>query len=211
MLNMEIKSIFDSSKYRNILLEILSYLTYDQILNLLFLNQQTRKYLKEDFLSSEGNQFILSPIVKRRFFDRSNCSFYFNDSFLQPKSSITNEKKFWKYYYPKIQDGDIIYVKNCDKFIHIYSSQIFVGYQFDPSIPSELLFPIEYWKEVGKNYPFRCWINVKVYYESLNNWMNNPTIRFIDIDLNPDLYGNNSPIEICFTYVDELIYIYKGR
>jgi hypothetical protein len=211
---MEIKNIFDSNQYRNILLEIISYFTYDEISNLLCLNNEIRKYLKDIFLSSDENGNILNRIINKRFFDRRECKFYLNETFLQPKFTISNDKIFWKRYYPNIQDGDIIYLTKCDKFININSSQLFVRYKFDHSSSQRRwnasVFPIEYWRKIGKMYPFRLWIIVKVYYESLKEWMNHTTIRFIDFNLDPKLYPDDSAIEICFTFVEELIYIYKS-
>ena len=207
---MEIKNFFDSSEYRNSLLEILSYLSYDEISNLLCLHKKSRTYMKE-FLFSDENHNILGRIINRRFFDRKECNFYSNETFLQPKFTIPIDKAFWKRHYPKIQDGDIIYLNKCDKFIHINSHQLFIRYHWSYSQDHSSIFPIEYWKEIGKKYPFRLWFNVKVFYESLKVWMTDYNKRFIDLDLDPKCYQDDLPIEICFTYVDELIYIYKGR
>jgi hypothetical protein len=214
---MEIKNIFDCNEYRNVLLEILSYLTYDEISHLLYLDKKSRKYIR-DFLFLDENRIVLRSIIQRRFFDRRDCNFILNDSFIQPKFTISNDKTFWKTYYPNIQDGDIIYLKNCDKFVNINSAHLFVRYEYDDrQVDRELgkgfnlVFPIEYWKKIGRKYPFRFWITVKVYYESLRVWMTNQNFRFIDLDLDPNLYKDNIPIEICFTYVEEIIYIYNGR
>lgn len=210
---MELRDIFHSNKYRNILLEILSYLTYDEISNLLCLDQTCRDYMKQ-FLCLDENWIVLGPIVDRRFFDRGKCKFRFNDSFVQPKFTISNDKIFWKRYYPNIQDGDIIYLSKCDKFIHINTSKLFVRYEWNKECQGKnyrFVFPIDYWRTIGKIYPFRLWITVKVYYESLKVWMTQKNIRFIDLDLNPNLYDHEQEIEICFTYVEDLIYIYNAR
>lgn len=212
-MNDKFKKLFYHYKYRNILLEILSYLTYDEISNLFYLDKRSKKYIQE-FLILDENQIVLQPIIQRRFFDRGECNFVLNDSFLQPKSTIPDDKEFWKRYYPNIRDGDIIYLKNCDKNININSAHLFVRYQWDArSLGKDcnLVFPINYWKKIGRNHPFRFWITVKVYYESLKIWMTHPNIRFIDLDLDPKLYEDDIPIEICFTYVEEIIYIYNGR
>lgn len=211
--NYRIKDIFYSNTYRNVLLEIISYLTYDEISNLLYLDKISRSYMKY-FLYQDENKIILDTIVNRRFFDRGECKFIVNDSFLQPKFTIPNDKTFWERYYPNIGDGDIIYLSKCDKFIHMNSSKIFIRYKWDNKYSGKdyrLIFPIEYWNRVGRLYPFRLWITVNVYYESLREWLNDPTIRFIDLDLDPKLYQDDKPIEICFTYVEEVIYIYNCR
>jgi hypothetical protein len=168
----------------------------------------------KDFLYFDEHQIILAPIINRRFFDREKCNFYLNETFVQPKFTTSDDKTFWKRYYPNIQDGDIIYVTKCDKFIQINLSKLFVRYKWDNECSRKKynpILPIDYWKEVGIQHPFRLWITVKVYYESLKNWMTNPNIHFIDLDLDPKLYMDDREISICFTYVGELIYIYKGR
>jgi hypothetical protein len=210
---MEIKNIFDSKEYRHLFLGILYYLTYDEIFNLLCLDKKSRKYI-QDFLLLDENQIVIGPIIQRRFFDRRECNFIVNDTFLQPKFTISNDKTFWKRYYPNIRDGDIIYLKNSDKFVNINLSHIFVRYEFDDRLSNcelGLLFPIDYWKKIGKKYPFRFWITVKVYYESLKIWKMNGNFRFVDLDLDPKLYRDDVPIEICFTYVEEIIYIYQSK
>lgn len=208
-----LKDIFYSNRYRNILLEIISHLTYDEISNLLYLDKNSRSYMKY-FLYQDENKIIVDTIVNRRFFDRGEGKFILNESFLQPKFTISNDKTFWKRYYPNIGDGDIIYLSKCDKFVHMNSSKIFIRYKWDNKCSGKdckFIFPIEYWKRAGRLYPFRLWITVKVYYESLREWLNDSMIRFIDLDLDPKLYQDDNPIEICFTYVEEIIYIYKGR
>jgi len=165
-------------------------------------------------LSKDENQIILCPIIKRRFFDRGECNFYLNETLVQPKFTIPVDKTFWKRHYPNIRDGDIIYLKNSDKFVNINSAHLFVRYEYDDRLFDRelgLLFPIEYWKKIGRKYPFRFWITIKVYYESLKIWKMNEKFRFIDLDLDPKLYREDIPIEICFTYVEEIIYIYTRR
>ena len=206
-----LEDIFYFNKYRNILLEIISYLNYDDIQNVLYLDKNSRDYMKY-FLCQDVNKIIVDRIVNRRFFDRGECNFILNDSFLQPKFTISSDKIFWRRYYSNIRDGDIIYLKKCDKFMIMNSSKIFVRYKWDSIYSGKddrLIFPIEYWRRTGRLYPFRLWITANVYYETLREWLKVSAFRFIDVDVNEKLYKDDEEIGICFTYVEELIYIYK--
>jgi hypothetical protein len=205
---MELKNIFYDLSYRNIFIKIVSYLSYDEICNILYLDKLSKEYIKY-ILRKEDNYNILIPIHVSRFFDRKGTKLYINDDIYQPSSTINNMKSFWKRYYPWIDHGDIIYLKQSDKFVKISSELIFVRHCMDRKdiFP---MFPIDYWREIGKEHPFRLWIVAKVFYDTFEVWMKDVNIRFIDVDLSK-LCDSKIPIEIYFTYVEDIIYIYKGR
>lgn len=206
---MELRDIFYDCIHRNIFLSILSYMNYNEISNLLFLDKHSKQYVKA-FLENKENESILKSICLKRYFECKKMKFYVNKDMIIPSSSLTEDKSWWRGYYRDIDDGDIIYLNNSDKFIKINSSKIFIRHIIDDKHPYPT-FPIDYWREVGRQHPFRLWIVAYVFYDSLEEWMKNKNIRFIDIDLNRNLYSLDVPIQIYFTYVEEIIYIYKGN
>lgn len=206
---MELKNIFYDLSYRNIFIKIVSYLSYDEICNILYLDKSSKEYILY-ILRKEDNHNILIPIHVSRFFNRKEAKLYINKDIHGPSTTISNMKSFWKRYYPWIDHGDIIYLERYDVFIKISSELIFIRHCIDRN-DIYPMFPIDYWREIGKEYPFRLWIVAKVFYDTFEVWKKDESIRFIDVDFNSKLYQPNIPIEIYFTYVEDIIYIYKRR
>lgn len=208
----ELKEIFVNKQHRNIYSNIIKYLSLEDIKNLALLNKSSNCQM-QNMIDLVENQKIFQTIFNRRFFDKEKGSLYVFEHMVGPScSSINNTKLFWKKHFPSIDEGDIIYIKPYEKFIQVISKDIYpnnyylVRHYFD----GKKSFPLNYWQEFGKEHPYRMWVRIHLYYDSLKYWLNKvyPKIKLMGFDLSPNLYKEDELIPVSITFDEDYIYLY---
>ena len=65
-------------------------------------------------------------------------------------------------------------------------------------------------QEFGKEHPYRMWVRIHLYYDSLKYWLNKvyPKIKLMGFDLSPNLYKEDELIPVSITFDEDYIYLY---
>jgi len=203
------KEIFEEIEFRNIYSNILKYLSIQDIQSLSLLNKNSNSYIHKIFQLSE-NQNLLCNLQSKRFFDRNKGKmFIFNKNLGPSCNGIDCSKEFWKKYFSEIDEGDFVYILSTGKFIQINLKNVELNYflvrhEYD----GRKSFPVEYWQHFGKEYRYRLWVHIHVYYDSLKFWMKDKRIKFMGFDLSPELYQPLELIPVSLTYDEDYIYLY---
>ena len=142
------------------------------------------------------------------FHQRSIIKIYTYTDVISPSSIKCFDTSDWVRYFPDIDYGDVIFLEKSGQFIKIRCQKdenYFVCHTTEyKQEMNERIFPIDYWQEFGKNYTYRLWIHVNVFYESFLEWIKNPKIRTIG-EIN---VSDNNMIQLSITYDKDIIYIY---
>lgn len=206
---MELGNLFTDVRYRNLLSDIMRYISYQDVQNLFLLNKKSFDCIQR-FVYNQENKFFLKQIICKRFFERKKGELYEYDEILPPSSSILHDKIHWKRIFPSIDYGDVILLKKSGKFVQIIpkissESKFFVRHMIDNQYDKNV-FPIDYWESFGFKYPFRLWIHVYTLGDSLLKWKSDHhRFRFIGSDLN---FCGTDSINLYITYDENLIYVY---
>jgi hypothetical protein len=175
--------LFLKSEYRHVMLEIIQYLSYDELINLLYTNKQLYKYVK-DLLVTYGN--YLRPILNQRFLKRKRSRVFCVENRIQNLISFNDVQEIgiFKPIIPAVDKGDLVYSGEMKK-LYIVLDNLKSGFYVKPDpekINDKQVFPIDYWSEISKRSPFRIWVPVYTdSKEDLEKWMKNTNRhRFIN-------------------------------
>jgi hypothetical protein len=200
---MELYDLF-KDECRDILFSICRYMSYQDIQKLYLLNHDTFIYMKK-FI--ERNRHLLNEILNKRFFERKENRFYRVDEvkeidLFKRETYRSAHTRDWRNVFYDIDVGDIIYVKNKNQYRIIYNNYnkffvkpIDLGEKFEMSI-----FPIDYWKGISKESPYRIWISC--YTNDRNN------IEIWERDFNIVLLNTFDPSNFLISYHSDSIYIH---
>jgi len=203
-----ISEIFENPSYRNLFLEVCSFLTYAELKKLSLVEKIVNENLKRLI---SNNYFVFDPIFVQRFNERSECRFFdmedtdFYKVILHKGSKFPIEMdnvKSWKNKIPEIDIGDIIYIQRRNEYVLIKSNV--PNYRFLVSstrTSKEPVFPINYWNKISEKAPFRVWIPCRCKgREDIEFWRKNSTNVFMT-PIQPDNF--------LITYSEKKIYFYS--
>lgn len=203
-----ISEIFENPSYRNLFLEVCSFLSYSQLKKLCLIKKIIYENLKRLVAT---NYFVFQPIFVQRFNEKCNSRFFnmedsdFHGMILHKGSKFGIEMdliKSWKNKIPEIDIGDIIYIQRRNEFVIIKPD--IINYRFlVSSTPTskEPIFPIDYWNKISDKAPFRVWIPCRCKgREDVEFWRKNTTNVFMS-PIRPD--------DFLITYSEEKIYFYS--